>query len=225
MLASLVSYVWTRRRTPKEWHRALEDCLPYMTVGAIIGARALYVVQNPDLWTRPAEALALWKGGLVSYGGMLGAIAAWILFLRSRDLPVTRFSDALAPTALLGWGVGRLGCLLSWYGEYGRLSDLPWAFQVGHESRHPVMLYLSIGLCLAAWVVTKLEHRWSATGLALMLYGLVRALCDFWRDYDPSYLQYTSQAFALFLSLVGLILLWKLPPSEVFTAEEDEQSA
>lgn len=208
MIASLISYFWTRRRLNPDYHQAVEDVLPYMTVGAIIGARGLYVIQNPDLWLRPLEAVAIWKGGLVSYGGMVGALVAFWWFLKRRKLPAWEFCDALAPTAIFGWAVGRLGCLLSWYGETGTVCDKPWCFVVDGVARHPVMLYLSIGLALSTLVVLAAEKKGiSPTGVAFLCYGLVRALCDFWRDYDPPELQYSSQAVALLLAAAGVAIL------------------
>lgn len=209
LVGAVVAFVFTRRRTDPRYHDALEDVLPWMTIGAILGARLLYVAQNPPLWTQPFEAVAVWKGGLVSYGGMVGSLAAWVLYLRRRGLPVWELSDAMAPAALLGWGLGRIGCLLSWYGEFGTVTDVPWAFVVDGVARHPVMLYLALGLATASAVVVVVSRRtgWSATGLALLLYGLIRATCDLWRYWDPPQLLYTSQGFSLFLALIGLVIL------------------
>ncbi len=210
MIASLIAYFWTRRRLGSEHYQAVEDVLPYMTVGAIIGARGLYVIQNPDLWLRPLEAIAIWKGGLVSYGGMVGALVAFWWFLKKRQLPAWKFCDALAPAAVFGWAVGRLGCLFSWYGETGLRCDKPWCFVVDGVARHPVMLYLSIGLALSTLLVLAAEKKGiSPTGVAFLCYGLVRAFCDFFRDYDPPELQYSSQAVALLLAGVGVIVLVK----------------
>ncbi len=208
LIGCLVSYFATRWRTPARYHRDLEDVLPMMTVGAIIGARSLYVLQNPDLWTQPLKALAVWEGGLVSYGGMVGALVAWFLFLRYRQLPVAQMCDALAPTALVGWAIGRIGCLLSWYGENGKLTDVPWAFVVDGEARHPVMLYISLGLVLSAVLVIYLEKLgWRPSATAFIAYGTVRIVADFFRDYDPGWLIYTSQGFCLLLVVFGGFVL------------------
>ncbi|MGE0493688.1 MAG: prolipoprotein diacylglyceryl transferase [Vulcanimicrobiota bacterium] len=215
LLAAVVAYLFTRRRVPPRYHRHLEDVLPFMVVGALLGARLLYVLQNPVLWSDPREAFSLWNGGLVSYGGLVGAVLAWLAFLRYRGLPVGPLSDALAPTALVGWGIGRLGCLLSWYGETGTVTTMPWGFVVDAEQpRHPVMLYLSLALFLSAAVVLQLEQRtdWPTTGPALVTYGLSRASMDFFRDYDPHLLMYTSQAFCVVLVVMGLaIIRWGRP--------------
>ncbi|MCA9794828.1 MAG: prolipoprotein diacylglyceryl transferase [Candidatus Eremiobacteraeota bacterium] len=210
LVAAVVAYITTRRRVPARYHRHLEDVLPFMVVGALFGARLLYVLQNPELWSHPREAFSLWNGGLVSYGGLVGAVLAWLALLRYRRLPLARLSDALAPAALLGWAIGRIGCLLSWYGETGTVTTMPWGFVVDNEQpRHPVMLYLSLALFLGTAVVLRLEKTtdWPTTATALVAYGLCRGSLDFFRDYDPHLLMYTSQAFCLGLVATGLAIL------------------
>jgi phosphatidylglycerol:prolipoprotein diacylglycerol transferase len=208
LVAAVVSLLLTKRRTAAIYHRALEDVVPYMLLGAVIGARGLYFVQQPDLWSQPWKFFTFWEGGLVSYGGMLGALLGFYFYLKWKKLPVATICDAMAPTALVGWGIGRIGCFLSWYNEFGTPSDLPWAFEVMGESRHPVMLYLSISLISAGLLLMRLptDRPYRVTGLALMAEGVIRGVLDTWRDYDPDFLVWTSRAACLLIFLWGLTL-------------------
>lgn len=208
VVAAVVSLVLTKKRTPTQYHRSLEDVIPYMLLGAVIGARGLYFVQQPDLWPQPWKFFTFWEGGLVSYGGMVGAVLGFYGFLRWKKLPAAMICDALAPTALIGWGIGRIGCFLSWYNEFGTPSDLPWAFSVDGDSRHPVMLYLTICLISAGlWLLRQPTDRpYRVTGMALMAEGVIRATLDTWRDYDPDFLVWTSRAACLAIFVWGAAL-------------------
>lgn len=209
LFAAITSLVLTKKRTPVEYHRVLEDVIPYMLLGAVIGARGLYFIQQPDLWSKPWKAFTFWEGGLVSYGGMVGAVLGFYFYLKWKKLPVALICDAMAPTALVGWGVGRIGCFLSWYNEFGTHCDLPWAFVVPPDSpRHPVMLYLTICLITAGVLLMRLptDKPFRVTGLALMAEGVIRGTLDTWRDYEPDFLVWTSRAACLGIFLWGLAL-------------------
>lgn len=213
LAGALAAYVWTRRRAPEAHRGHLEDAACWMTLGGIAGARLLFVVLHLREISSLVEAVAVWDGGLVSYGGMGGATLAWWLWLRSQGMPVGRLSDALAPPALLGWGIGRIGCLLTWYGEYGTVTDVPWAFLVdGGPPRHPVMLYTSAGLILAAFLLVRLERRFPATGMALIAYGSVRLACDFFRQWDPPWLLHASQGLSAVLMAAGWAVILRRRP-------------
>lgn len=216
LLGALAAYFWTRARVPREYHADLDYVASWMTLGGVIGARLLYVLLNPSMLLHPLEIFALWEGGLVSYGGFLGALAAWLLYMRKNGLPSDLLNDAVGPPALLGWGVGRIGCLLNWWNEYGVVTTVPWAFVVGSDPpRHPVMLYLAAGHIVASLVVAGAARRFRvrADGLALMAFGTVRFVFDTWRFYDPEWLRLGSHALAILFFLWGLwIVRWGRVP-------------
>jgi phosphatidylglycerol:prolipoprotein diacylglycerol transferase len=93
-------------------------------LSAIVGARILYMITNPDEFPTPADWFALRRGGLVAYGGFLGGFIAAIVYVRQmHGVGLLRFSDGAAPALALGLGLTRIGCYL--YGcDFGaRLSD------------------------------------------------------------------------------------------------------
>lgn len=226
LAAALVSLFFTKKRLPREYHRALEDVVPFMLLGAVIGARGLYYLEYPHLWSRPWGILAFWEGGLVSYGGMLGAVVAFVLYLRRKRLPIPMYCDALAPAALVGWGVGRIGCFLSWYGEYGKPSNLPWAFEVDGVARHPVALYLTVCLITAGALLMRVERlrAFRVTGLSFVAYGLIRGVCDTWRVYNPEYFVWTSRGACLVIVLLGLSLLRRPEEPVISPVVHEEES-
>lgn len=90
-------------------------------VGGIVGAKVYYAILYGD-WH-----LLLDRSGLVWYGGFLLATVAVIWVVRRRRLPFWPLLDAATPALALGYAVGRIGCFLVG-DDYGRPSDLPWAF-------------------------------------------------------------------------------------------------
>src|SRR5678809_174012 len=51
-----------------------------------------------------------WKGGLVFYGGFLGAVAFSVWYMRKHEMSFFPYADALGPTVAIGQALGRLGC-------------------------------------------------------------------------------------------------------------------
>src|SRR5438105_2522628 len=124
--------LWTASRRALLQGVAAEKILdlgPWLIVGAIVGARALYVI---TFWNKEfagksiVEIIAVWHGGLVYYGGLIGASMAFILYARLKDLPLWKGADIMAPSIALGHVFGRIGCLLNGC-CYGRPCSLPWA--------------------------------------------------------------------------------------------------
>jgi phosphatidylglycerol:prolipoprotein diacylglycerol transferase len=96
----------------------------------IVGARLAYVASDPaDYLTNPLKILRVDEGGLVFYGGFVGAAAAVILFARRRRADILALGD-LAVTALpLGHAMGRIGCFLNGC-CYGRQAADGWGWAV-----------------------------------------------------------------------------------------------
>lgn len=97
----------------------LASCFTWTAVGAIIGARFLYIFTNLDSYESLGSWFDLRSGGLVAYGGFLGGfITAWS-FWRIKKIPLLPFADLAAPTLASGLMLTRIGCYL--YGcDYGR---------------------------------------------------------------------------------------------------------
>ncbi len=181
------------------------------TIGGLFGARIAYVLlnlQNPwSLW----DLLAIWSGGLVSFGGIIGGLLVSILYLLYKKQRLWQWLDFVAPYVFLGWGIGRIGDLVSW-GEIGTQTNLPWGFVVnGDVPRHPAQLYETVLLVTAFFVLRQLQKRHPLrTGtlscIALIVYGTLRFAIEFVRDYPNSEYLFSYQAFAQGVSLAFVIL-------------------
>ncbi len=65
---------------------------------------------------RPAYNLMLfeiWKGGLVYYGGVIGAVLAALYFTYRRKIKFWPLADICAPSVAAGLACGRIGCFLN----------------------------------------------------------------------------------------------------------------
>jgi len=108
-----------------------ERTLLVLILSSLVGARLLHVITNPtDFADAPWRALFLWEGGLVAYGGFLGASLGTYLYLRRQGQSFWRFADACVPSTALGLGITRLGCFLRGccFGQPAELSPLAVTF-------------------------------------------------------------------------------------------------
>ncbi len=103
---------WTARREGVDPERMIDLLLIGALLG-IAGARALYVIQDPGHISGLIDLIAIWRGGLVFYGGLIAATAGLIIYIRAKKLPLWRLADAAAAAVMLGLAFGRIGCFLN----------------------------------------------------------------------------------------------------------------
>jgi phosphatidylglycerol:prolipoprotein diacylglycerol transferase len=208
------------------------DLGPWLIIGAIAGARTLYVISywHEAFAGKPiAEVFMVWKGGLVYYGGLVGASLGCILYVRLKKLPLWKIADILAPSIALGSVFGRIGCLLNGC-CYGRACSLPWAirFPEGNLSNaptypvHPTQIYdslLNLGLYAAlAWLFRRKKFDGQVFGVYLVSYAILRSFVEMFRgDYPEYYLGgrvTPAHLVSIAILAAGLALLRLLPRPE-----------
>jgi phosphatidylglycerol---prolipoprotein diacylglyceryl transferase len=97
------------------------DLAIVLFVTGILGARICNVLQEPQNYfgedRNPLRIFALWDGGLVLYGSILGGAVGYYLahrwFLAPKGISAWKMADVLAPCIALGVCLGRVGCLMS----------------------------------------------------------------------------------------------------------------
>ena len=202
---------------------------PWLLVGAILGARSLYVI---SYWSQEFAGHSFWqifnlRSGLVFYGGLIGASLAVIIKARLSQMPLWKLADVLAPSIALGHVFGRIGCLMTGC-CYGRACDLPWAihFPLDHQTKgagvHPTQLYES-GLDLVlyfalAWLYRRKKFPGQVFAVYLLSYAVLRSFVEMFRgDYTVRYLGgivTPGQLVSLGILIAGLLLHWRLPRVE-----------
>jgi phosphatidylglycerol:prolipoprotein diacylglycerol transferase len=198
------------------------DLGPWLIVGTIVGARTLYVVSywHEQFAGQPiADVFKVWRGGLVYYGGLVGAALAGVLYARIKGLPLWKLADVLAPSIALGSVFGRIGCLLNGC-CYGRECDLPWAihFPPGHQTYphgvHPTEVYdslLNLMLYLGlAWLYRRKKFDGEVFATYLIGYALFRSFVEMFRgDYPQHYLggwATPAQLVSIGILILGVVL-------------------
>lgn len=224
-----VAGLWTAsRRAPRLGitGETIADLGPWLILGGIVGARVLYVV---SYWDRSFAGKPLWEifaihhGGLVFYGGLMGAVLCTLIFVRWRNLPLWPLADVLAPSIALGHAFGRLGCLMNGC-CYGRQCDLPWAIQypanpdLPPHPVHPTQIYeASLNLALyagLAWLCRRRKFDGQVFAVYLVAYALLRSFVEVFRgDYPARTFGLLTPAHwvSVLIFVGGVVLWWKLP--------------
>lgn len=115
-----------------------------MVFSAILGSRLLYIALYPQQFSTFYDYIALHEGGLVFYGGFIGAISGLIIYCRRKKIDLAPTLAGLAPSLALGHAIGRFGC----YNNnccYGKPTSC-WQFyhlpgDPAGVYRHPTQLY------------------------------------------------------------------------------------
>ncbi|UCD12586.1 MAG: prolipoprotein diacylglyceryl transferase [Nitrospinaceae bacterium] len=195
----------------------------YVLVASLLGARLLYVViEHKYFLANPLEAFKIWKGGLVFYGGLMGAMAAGVVYIRKHDLPLWKVGDVIAPSLAIGQAIGRWGCFFAGC-CYGVKTDVPWAITFTDEKSlaplniplHPTQIYLSLNALLIFAILIWLLKRKSFDGQVLWTYGVLysigRFIIEYFRGDDRGYavddLFSTSQFIGLFFLALS-VFMW-----------------
>ncbi len=112
-------------------------------LGAAIGNKLAFWLEQPQLWAAHATDLSAWFDGQSIVGGLLGG---WLgVEAGKRVAGITqRTGDDFVVPILCGILVGRVGCFLAGLhdGTYGVPTQLPWGIDFGDGiARHPTQLY------------------------------------------------------------------------------------
>lgn len=121
------SYFTSKEVARKNLPDVTNTILALSIVLGIVGAKLFDVVEHLDEFARDPIGTLFSSGGLAYYGGLIFALVGNYLYLKWKGLPILRFLDAAAPSIILAYGIGRIGCLLAGDGCYGQPTDVPWA--------------------------------------------------------------------------------------------------
>ena len=160
-----------------------------------------------ELAKTPLKILKIWEGGLVFYGGFIGAVLFSIYYSWRRGRNFFLVSDVLIPSVALGHFFGRLGCFAAgccWGGVVS--GDFPFAVQypegglafttmrneglispdAAHTLHvHPVQLYEAFGELAIFFLLLAVRSRKRFHGQMLLTYlfayPVLRTTLEFFR--------------------------------------------
>ncbi|HSG48254.1 MAG TPA: prolipoprotein diacylglyceryl transferase [Longimicrobiales bacterium] len=98
------------------------DLVFMAVIGGIVGAKLYYVFLNFDRFQAEGLAFLFSRGGMVWYGGLLGATILVLWQAKKLGLPLLKIMDFSAPALALAYAVGRVGCFLVG-DDWGRPTD------------------------------------------------------------------------------------------------------
>ena len=229
----LLAFWLMRKRAIKagENPETLSDVLFFSMIGALIGARLLYVIRNynaefaHDFW----KIFRINEGGIVFQGGFIGGLLIAWYFCKKKNFDFIKGLDIIAPCLAMGHAMGRIGCFLNGC-CYGGICDanlgvqfpkssLPFMDQMSSGKLlptaqyslpvHPTQLYsfaANMAICLILVLVTvKIKIKGQLFSLYLMIYGVWRLSIEFLRDDQDRHLGLSvAQYIAIGQFAVGL---------------------
>jgi phosphatidylglycerol---prolipoprotein diacylglyceryl transferase len=206
-LSALCLALWRarRERIPAQ---AIYDLGLIAILAGVVGARLMWVIQesDPAQMRSLADYFAVWRGGLVYYGGLLLALPACIAYVIRKRLPLGRTADCFAPGLAAGIGFGRIGCFLNgccygascsadaWYlhtfppGSYAALHyhGSYLGERIASPPVYPSQLVSSVSGFFIFFILLFLFRKRRFGGQILLhflqLYAVARFLIEFMRD-------------------------------------------
>ena len=206
------------------------DIIVWAAIGGILGAKIYYLLENFDRVVADPSGMIFSGAGLVFLGGLIGGTIGVSYVFKKNNMEWLSSADIVAPLLILGYAIGRIGCLLVG-DDYGLPTAMPWGisfpnglppstysifqayypwvdlsgFEPGVLKVHPTQIYEAIiGFIIFIFLYKKrLSVRVPGTlfFLYLFLAGLERFLMEFIRT-NPKYFLIFSGA-----QLISLIMI------------------
>ena len=131
LFAGLKWYEKHKRKLPKPENRIIRvwphdrvgDIVVFVAIFGFVGAKIFHNLENwNDFIKNPVEALLSFSG-LTFYGGLICAGLAIIYYARKHQIGIRHLVDAFAPTMMIAYAIGRIGCQVSGDGDWGILNS------------------------------------------------------------------------------------------------------
>jgi phosphatidylglycerol:prolipoprotein diacylglycerol transferase len=202
-------------------------------LAGLAGSRLYHLLESPreflaDPWPQLFSTM-----GFAFFGAVIGGFIALLLLARRFRIPALLMLDVASPAAAMGYGIGRIGCLISGDGDYGKPTSLPWGMAFPHglypttvscvewgaapDCRvHPTPIYEFLAAIVIFWFLWRLGARVMKTrglngivfGAYLVITGVARYLVEIIRINPRSFYGLSNaQAASIVSILAGLILL------------------
>jgi phosphatidylglycerol:prolipoprotein diacylglycerol transferase len=192
VLAAMIISRYEAKRLGVDPDKIVDACF-YVIIAAIVGSRILYIFTNLEFFLEaPLEMFKIWNGGLVFYGGFIGALVVVVIYLKVYRLPLGKSADIAALALPMGHFFGRIGCLFAGC-CYGKICSYPWAISFRHPDSlaplyvqlHPTQLY-SAGSNFFIFIVILILRRFKQYDGQLFwiyfaMYGINRSVIELFR--------------------------------------------
>jgi prolipoprotein diacylglyceryl transferase len=107
-------------RTVRIWpqDRVGEITIIALVVG-LLGAKLFDIFENWSGFLKNPAAYIFSGGGLTFYGGLICATIAIIIYARKHKMSIRNLADAIAPSLMIAYAIGRIGCQVAGDGDWG----------------------------------------------------------------------------------------------------------
>jgi phosphatidylglycerol:prolipoprotein diacylglycerol transferase len=185
----------------------MSDLAFYLLLAGLGGSRILYIMTrwDTDYAPDPKRIFMFWQGGLVWYGGLIGATLVTVWFIRKHKVAFLPYGDAIVPGVSIAHAIGRLGCFAAGC-CFGNVANphFPFAVQfpagspasVEHwgeyEGMHelskavyPTQIMESLGEVFIFFILLRVRTRKRFHGQVLLtyffLYAILRTVMEMFR--------------------------------------------
>lgn len=204
----------------------MADLIFWSAVAGLIGARVVFVAQNPGAFEHWTGWMNFRTGGLVFYGAILFGIPVGSLLMWRFKMDFFATWDIFGAAFPVAHGIARLGCYaagcchgLPWAGPWAVTFTDPRSVAPLDVPLHPTQLYEAFALFAigAAMQVLYVKKRWHGQVMLayLVLYAIARAVVEelrgdasrgwFYPDLFGELLTY-SQGISVILAVLAVVV-------------------
>ena len=114
------------KRTIRIWpHDRVGEITIIALVFGLLGAKLFDIFENWSAFLENPSAFIFSAKGLTFYGGLICAALAIWWYARRHNIGFWHLNDSLAPTMMLAYGLGRIGCQVAGDGDWGITNPRP----------------------------------------------------------------------------------------------------
>ena len=191
-------------------------------LAGLAGSRLYHLLETPkeffaDPWPQLFSTM-----GFAFFGAVIGGFLALLFLARRFRMRTLLLLDVASPAGALGYGIGRIGCLISGDGDYGIPTSLPWGMSFPNgivpttERVHPTPIYEFLVAVVIFWILWRLGERTFKTrapnGIVfaayLVLTGIARFLVEIIRINPRTFYGLTNAQTASVVSIVAGVILF-----------------
>jgi phosphatidylglycerol---prolipoprotein diacylglyceryl transferase len=186
-------------------------------LAGLAGSRLYHLLESPaeffaDPWPQLFSTM-----GFAFVGAIIGGFFALVILAKRFRMSMLLMLDAASPAAAMGYGIGRIGCLISGDGDYGIPTSLPWGMSFPNgivpttDRVHPTPIYEFLVAILIFWILWRLGARGlkkhTPNGIIfaayLVLTGIARFLVEIIRINPRSFYGLTNAQAASAVSVLA----------------------
>ena len=170
-------------------------------LSGIVGARFFHILEHKDQFLAHPAAMIFSTSGLSIFGGLIVGTLVGLVCVKRWQLPLRPLLDAVAPSMMLGYAIGRIGCQISGDGDWGIAASMAlkpawlptWLWAQIYDNNifgevipfpgvYPTPIYETLMGLLCFAILWSLRKKGSQSGwlfsLYLLLAGVERLLIE-----------------------------------------------